>query len=249
MYTSISAKLSNDQKKKLSMGERIKLSHASLSESGDQIWLTTMQSKKVMKAKSLGKGCMVQMSGKQIQHHIQHGGSLFSWLKGAARDVGNKAVENILPKVLDKGSEFVSSHAEKAVKKGLDNVSKRIQDRIHHKINGDGLFGSLGLGSFGDALDGVGNTALNLGSQLAVPMLTKKFLGGAVKKPRKPRMRKGDGLFDWAGPLAGPLNGIGNLGVDLASKVAVPLATKLLVGGAVKRGRGRPRKSGDGLYL
>jgi len=212
----IQIQLSTPQKKKLMMGQKVRVK-ASAVGAGTTVHLTDTQMRKIQKALSQSKGFDLQFSQTQAEQHMKSGAGfkdvLMSGVRGLAR-----AGEYLAPKALDLASSFAKKGTDKligryisnedinktlsdVVRSGIDLGNKLSQDQVAGLLqglsqtkSGSGLFSFIpGVGEF---LNKVGNTAIDVGlpiaGNIAGSMIQRRF-GGAMRGPGRGRM--GGGLY------------------------------------------------------
>lgn len=187
MYHQTTLDLSPSQLKKLKAGDKVRLRKEQLSGS-HPVFLTTTQMKKVAKAKTERKGLDLSLSGSQLKHHAQHGGSIWGDIWGGIKSVANPVFESVIKPI-------ATDIALPAAKQILTGLAKKGMDKLTGgqgvKKRGRKPKVTQGEGFFDDLWSGVKSVAEPI-AQVGVPILTNvaqaalmKKLGGGVKKPRK----------------------------------------------------------------
>lgn len=170
------------------------------------VYLTKTQLNKMKKSHLAGHGLNLNMSVKQLEHHIRKGGSIISDILGGLKQAGKWVYEKALPVGEELINKVVIPRASKKAedilgslltKGGLGMQKERIIDRS--LLEGEGVkkrrgrpkkHVESGEGFWDDAWNGiksVGNFAVDKVLPVAAPLLLKSVLGGSVKK----KARKG----------------------------------------------------------
>ena len=210
--------ISDYQVKRLAKGEKIRIKVENMTGSVP-VCLTTLQMKKVERHLKAGKGMDLQLSPKQIAQCVKFGGSIWGSIKDGLKSVGKFGLDKIaIPvatnlfnqRVLPVVTRKVEDLGDRALKKvGMGAKPKRAQKGGFIGSLG-GLFGLgvkpkrkvkkvvRGEGFFSDLVSSVGNKALDIGANVGTAILTKKLMGGKVKRKGKgitaPGMPVGRGL-------------------------------------------------------
>lgn len=106
-YKKVSLNITQAQLRKAAAGKVITLSAPQLAGSGHSLHLHPSSYEKVLKAKKANRGVRLQICRGEIDHDLANGGSLFSWLKGAAKDTVGfvkdnwKIIRPIVSKIAD----------------------------------------------------------------------------------------------------------------------------------------------------
>ena len=235
MYNPVGvSKLSENQKSRLRNGHPVRIKKGT----ANKLHLTPEQIKKLESASRRGAGYTVHLNPEQAE---KHGAGFFGDIATKAKRLANKHKDLINPII-------------KAVKSSGHKGLQKIATSLHNKINdipelsGEGVKkrrrgrpSKKGAGIFGDVLGMINPT---IGA-------VAKTVGLGVKKPRKPRTKKGKGvLSDMA---KSGLKALAPVLIDAASSAA---KNKISGMGAKKKRttkkttkRGRPRKTRTGSAL
>ena len=125
--------LSPLQQKKISRGEKVRISHKSLNGS-HPMYLTKSQYNKIKKALEQGKGVDLVFSQRQVKHHVGKG--IFSdaknFLIGKARDVYDVArdrAEDLYDDNKGRAKELLRSGIDYGVNRAKDRLDKELEKR------------------------------------------------------------------------------------------------------------------------
>jgi len=194
-------------------------------------------------------GCGVGSGGK-----FNFGKALGSVAKGVgkialpiASKVGTKMAEDaLMAAVMGAG---VSSGGVGIMKKPRGRPRKMVEGS-NSTMGGKFNFGK----ALGSVAKGVGKVALpiatKVGTKVAEDALMAAVMGAGVRRRGRPRKDAVDGgKFNFGKALGSVAKGVGKIAVPIASKVGTKMAEQALTNymsgeGVMKKGRGRPRKSG-----
>jgi len=221
MYTSHGISLSKRQISKLKNGHTVRLTNKAL-DGPIQVQLTKAQYNKIQRAKANGKGCDISFSESQraiqgmgLWDNIKRGAKAIvnnETVRGIAKNVGNKIVQRVTPKIEEKLSDFANAGLKRV---GL-GVSRKY-GRPPRTIEGEGWFS--------DVVSSVAPKVINAGVDFGLKKLTG---GGKRGRPRKQPGVQGEGWFSDVVSSVAPK--VINAGVDFG--------LKKLTGGGKRRKNG-----------
>lgn len=96
VYKKVNLDITQAQLRKAASGKQIQLTRAQVGGSTHTVHLHPANYEKFMKAQRNGTGVRMHIAKGEIEHDLDQmqGGSVFSWLKGAAKSVGKFAKNN-----------------------------------------------------------------------------------------------------------------------------------------------------------
>ena len=135
MYVKSHVGLSPAQARNLYKGKSVNVKY---NAQGTGVHLTKTQHKKLMDACKKGKGLRLSMSKSQVKKHMKEGGSVWSFLKKAAKAVGRVIKPYIKPALVGLATSKGGPLAGKAAEYGLTKLGLGRKRRVGRPKGGRG---------------------------------------------------------------------------------------------------------------
>lgn len=123
-------KLTKNNAKKLAKGENTLLKHEQILDGEHDLFLTPVQSKKLMRNARRGKGVKLHLSPGELDHSLKKGKGLSDLLSR-----GYKAVRPRLRRALHTGIDKYAPRLEAEVERRVKTVTRRVKPALHKGID------------------------------------------------------------------------------------------------------------------